>query len=291
MTTTQDRVQAAVAGLDDQQRRRLRDRLAARHTTSGAAWYQPVPARPTTRLRLLCFSYAGGGATVFRPWPALIADQVTVIPVQLPGREWRLEEPAYRRLDALIPDLAAALAPLLDDPTPYAIFGHSMGALIGFELTRHLRRAGRPLPQTLLLSAFRAPQLDNPNIRIYHLPDEVLTTVLAKEGTPKAILGNPDVMRVMLPTLRADFELCDTYQYRPQPPLPMPVHVFGGHDDVRVGRDDLDPWRAHTSGPFSLTMLPGPHFFLHTAQDLLLDAVNSHLTRHIGLTHDEDVVA
>jgi len=149
-------------------------------------------------------------------------------------------------------------------------FGHSMGALVAFELARRLRSAGEPEPAHLFLAAFRAPQLPNPNIKIYHLPDEVLKTVLLKEGTPQQVLENEELMRALLPTLRADFELCDTYEYRAELPLRMPVSVFGGHQDVRVGRSDLEPWRLQAGGAFRLAMIPGSHFFLHSAQDLLL---------------------
>jgi surfactin synthase thioesterase subunit len=154
-----------------------------------------------------------------------------------------------------------------------------MGALVAFELARRLRSRGQPEPVHMFLAAFRAPQLPNPNIKIYHLPDEVLMTVLLKEGTPVQVLSNNELMRALLPTLRADFELCDTYEYRVEPPLRMPVSVFGGHQDVRVSRSDLEPWRLQAAGPFRLAMIPGSHFFLHSAQDLLL----SELIRDLGI--------
>jgi surfactin synthase thioesterase subunit len=264
-----------IARLPDDKRAALRARLRAEPERSGGdrsggdtPWFIRFSRGDAARVRLFCFSYAGGGASVFRTWNEGLPPDVDVWAAQLPGRETRVAEPPLRRMPALVDELYDAITEHLD--RPYMLFGHSMGALVAFELARRLRDAGRPEPLHLFLAAFRAPQLPNPNIKIYHLPDEVLTTVLRKEGTPEQVLGNQELMRVLLPTLRADFELCDTYEYRAEPPLRMPVSVFGGHQDVRVSRSDLEPWRRQAGGPFRLAMIPGSHFFLHSAQDLLL---------------------
>jgi medium-chain acyl-[acyl-carrier-protein] hydrolase len=185
-------------------------------------------------------------------------------------------EAPIRRIEPLVGALHEAITGLLDKP--YAFFGHSMGALVAFELARRLRRAGDPAPAHLFLAAFRAPQLPNPNIKIWYLPDDVLKTVLRKEGTPAKVLDNEELMRALLPTLRADFELCETYEYRDEPPLATPMTVFGGSHDVRVSRDDLEQWRAQAAGHVRISMLPGSHFFVHSGQDLLL----SEICRELG---------
>lgn len=226
-------------------------------------------------LRLFCFSHAGGGAALFRSWSDYLPERVEVCAVQLPGRESRAGEPPYRRLGQLVTDLRAAIEPLLD--RPFAMFGHSMGALVAFELARELRRSGAPQPEHLFLAAFRAPQLRSPNIRIYHLPDEVLKTVLAKDGTPQIVLDNKEIMGSLLPTLRADFELCDTYEHAAEAPLSVPMSIFGGLHDVRVGRADLEQWNIQTSNEISLSMLPGSHFFIREAKDLLLAEITATL--------------
>ncbi|WP_369212145.1 thioesterase II family protein [Streptomyces flavofungini] len=266
-----------VARLPADQRARLLERLRGRtpHPRSADRWFTRHPSTGTPVLRLFCFPYAGGGASVFHDWGGELPEGVDLWAAQLPGRESRVAEAPVRRMDALVDALHEAIAPRLD--MPYAFFGHSMGALVAFELTRRLRAAGRRLPERLLLGAFRAPQLPNPHIRIHHLPDEVLKTVLRKEGTPQQVLDNDELMRALLPTLRADLEVCDTYRHRAEPPLRMPVTLFGGHQDVRVSRGDLDRWRAQADGEFRLVMLPGSHFFLHSSQDLLLAELRSAL--------------
>ncbi|RJQ75663.1 thioesterase [Pseudonocardiaceae bacterium YIM PH 21723] len=272
MSGTDDPIRARVAGLPPELRARLAESLRSR--SPDPAWFvRHGSAEPG--LRLFCFSYAGGGAAVFRGWADRLPDDIEICAVQLPGRETRAGEPTYRRLEGLVADLRTAIAPLLD--RPFAFFGHSMGALIAFDLTRQLRQTGAPQPRRLFLAAFRAPQLPNPNIKIYHLPDEVLKTVLAKDGTPRSVLDDDELMRDWLPTLRADVEVCDTYKYAPEDPLPMPMSVFGGTYDVRVGREDLEEWKEQAGGEFTLTMLPGSHFFLRECPELLLAHVSTEI--------------
>lgn len=226
-------------------------------------------------LRLFCFSYAGGGASVFRPWADALPASVEVCCIQLPGRETRLGEPAYTRLAHLVEALAEAITPYLD--RPFAFFGHSMGALVSFELARQLRRTHDKHPIRLCLGAFRAPQLANPNIKIYHLPSEVFKVVLRADGIPEKVLQHEELMQAMLPIIRADYELCDTYQYKEEPPLDCPFSIFGGLDDVRINTADLEAWSIHSSVSTSLTMLPGPHLFVHSAQDLLIAKISEAL--------------
>ncbi|MFI6044691.1 thioesterase II family protein [Nocardia sp. NPDC051321] len=264
-----------IARLPEAARAELMERLRGAQAPPRESWWVCHRRRPAATCRLFCFSYAGGGPSVFRPWADAMPQDVEVRTAQLPGRAARVAEPAYRRMEPLVLELQRAIEPHLD--MPFAFFGHSMGALIAFELTRRLRAAEAPLPTTLLLAAFRAPQLPNPNIKIHHLPDEVLKTVLLKEGTPRQVVDDDALMRAALPTLRADLELCDTYRYNAEPPLEVPMSVFGGDQDARVSAADLGQWRAQAGATFRLTTLPGSHFFIHSAQDLLLAQVSREL--------------
>lgn len=270
------RVAGRIAALPPRQRAALLERLRRRALRpKPPSWVVRLRPDPGAELRLFCFAYAGGGASVFRAWPDGLPREVEVCAVQLPGHESRIGEAPHRRLGPLVSALAEAIEPHLD--RPFAFFGHSMGALVAFELARELRRTSRPQPASLLLAAFRAPQLPNPNISIHHLPDEMFTVVLRAEGVSEEVLRNSELMAALLPTLRADFELCDTYRYTSQAPLGCPLSIFGGLADVRVDAGDLDGWRLHTTGPSRVAMLPGSHFFLHSAQDALLAEITQDL--------------
>jgi len=277
----QQPVMDRVGPLTQSQQTALLERLRRRRATAvpPPQWVLPSPARPSAKLRLFCFSYAGGGASMFRSWTRSLPAEVEVCAIQLPGRETRMSEPAHRRLGPLVDALAEQVLPLLD--RPYAFFGHSMGALVAFELARELRRVAAAGPERLLLAAYRAPHLPNPNIRIHHLPDEVLKIVLQNEGTAQSVLQNEELMKVVLPTLRADFELCDTHEHVTDAPFECPVSIFGGVDDIRVRPADLEGWRCQAAGEFSVEMFPGAHFFLHSAHVPLLAAVDRRLRTHL----------
>jgi medium-chain acyl-[acyl-carrier-protein] hydrolase len=224
---------------------------------------------PQAGLRLFCFPYAGGGASIYSKWAASLPESVELHCVQLPGRETRIFEPAYRQLAPLIEALAPVLAPQLD--RPFAVFGHSMGALIGFELCRHLRRQGQPMPIGLFVSGRQAPHRAE--------SDPPIHALRALNGTPHEVLANAELMEMALPGLRADFELCETYVHTPEPPLNLPILAFGGLFDRDVSREDVDAWREHTTGRFSLSMLPGDHFFIESARPQLLQRLVQELVR------------
>jgi len=235
-------------------------------------WLPSAPQTSDARLRLFCLPYAGGGALLFRPWAGAAPRDIQICAVQLPGREHRLMEPAFTRMDALIPALRDAIAAHLD--RPFAIFGHSMGALMAFELTRALRRAGVRLPQQLFLSAHRAPQLPDRRAPIHTLPDEQLWEQLRRlDGTPEEVLANRELMELITPTLRADFELCETFELAKEPPLDIPFRLFGGTEDPNVDEPDLEAWREHTTAALRVSMLPGGHLFLQQQQREVFTAI------------------
>jgi medium-chain acyl-[acyl-carrier-protein] hydrolase len=241
----------------------------------GNAWLPALSRRPGARLRLFCFPYGGGGTTPFREWQALLPAAVEVCPVLLPGREARIGETAFDRLPPLVAALDDALAPALD--LPYAFFGHSVGALVAFELARALRRRGATPPVHLFASGHPAPQL--PDLERRHdLPEDELIAELRRfQGTPEEVLDNPELMRLVLPTLRRDFAVAETYQHAPEAPLDCPLTAFGGLADPRAGRAELLPWQEQTRAAFKLRMFPGGHFFLESHRELVLQAIAGEL--------------
>ncbi|HVB29716.1 MAG TPA: alpha/beta fold hydrolase [Terriglobia bacterium] len=245
-------------------------------TTAFDSWIACRKPNPQARLRLFCFPYAGSGAAIFRTWSEGLPSDVEVCPVQFPGRGTRLMETPFTQISPPVEALAQALAPLLGKP--FAFFGHSLGALVGFELARQLRRQSGVQPVRLFVSADRAPQIPHRGRPIHALPEEEFLGELRRlNGIPKKVLEDVELMRIMLPVLRADFAVYETYAYSTEPPLNCPISTFGGLQDHRVSRGDLEAWRDQTSVSFSLRMFPGDHFFLNTIQPLLLQALSQEL--------------
>jgi medium-chain acyl-[acyl-carrier-protein] hydrolase len=226
-----------------------------------SVWLSGTPVVGNTRLRLFCLPYAGGGATLYRSWPRAVPAELQICRVQLPGRENRVAEPPFRRMPPLVNALTEAIRPYLD--RPFAIFGHSMGALVAFELARALRRAGLPQPSRLFLSSHRAPHLPDPDPPLHFLSDDALRAELRRlGGTPDEVFEHPELMELMLPLLRADFELCETYAHTSEPPLDVPFSTFGGRDDPTTDEASLRAWSDHTRAPVGHRMFEGHHLYL-----------------------------
>jgi len=172
----------------------------------------------------------------------------------------------------LVEALVQAIEPFSN--LPFAFFGHSFGALISFELARYLQRQQAVGPQQLFIAGCPAPQIPNTEQHIHHLPDSILLNTLRQlRGTPEAVLQNAELMQLLLPMFRADFTLYETYQYVPGAPLSCPISAFGGLDDMKATSETLDPWRIHTQKSFTLSVLPGDHFFLLRSRTILLQII------------------
>ena len=240
------------------------------------SWVMIPKPSPQARLRLFCFPYAGGGASVFYPWARLLPPEVEVCAVQLPGREGRLIEPPISDLMELVDRLYDALVPYFD--RPFAFFGHSNGGLMAFELARRLRREGRPGPVHLYVGGRPAPQLPLTEEPIHSLPEaEFMDTLRRFNGTPEEILENKEIMQLISPTLRADFSLGETYVYQDGAPLEIPVSAYGGHADAEVEQAQVEAWREQTTDAFHLVMFPGDHFFLNGDRQQVLDELDREL--------------
>lgn len=248
-------------------------------------WVKSPRPNPAAKLRLFCFPHAGGGALTYRTWPEALPAEVEVCPVHLPGREGRIRETAIDNLGALVDALVPALLPLLD--RPFVFFGHSMGAMIGFEVARRLRAKRLAGPQQMFVSGRRAPQLPaKDERRTFDLPEREFVEELGRlNGTPREVLEHPELLELILPILRADFSVCQTYAYVPGEPLDIPFTVLGGTEDTDVGRARLEAWREQTSGVFKLHMLPGDHFFINSARARVCQLVGDELNDLLRRTY------
>jgi pyochelin biosynthetic protein PchC len=228
--------------------------------------------------QLLCLSHAGGAASYFFPVSRALSPEIDVLAVQYPGRQDRLREPCLDSVEQLADQLVAALRPLTG--RPITIFGHSLGATLGFEVAARLQRAGTA-PTALFASGRPAPH--RTRLDRTHLSDDagLLANVRALGGTDMSLLDDQDVLRMVLPAIRSDYKAAETYTYRPGPPLACPIIALTGDNDPKVTVDEADAWRTHTSAEFELVVYPGAHFYLNDHVPDILHRIRSH-TREIS---------
>jgi medium-chain acyl-[acyl-carrier-protein] hydrolase len=244
--------------------------------TTFNSWVTCPQPNPQAKLRLFCLPHAGGSAMVFRTWGDDLPPTIEVCPLELPGRGRQMKLPPYTKMNPLVREIAQNLIPYLDKP--FAIFGHSMGGLVSFELTRLLRSDYGLTPSHLFISARNAPQVTPTKLPIYNLPDaEFWQEIRNYNGTPDDVIENQDIIQIFLPILRADFTALDTYSYTHQPPFDFPISVFGGLQDKEFTDYELEAWREQTTASFSLQMLEGNHFFIRSNQKILLRSISQEL--------------
>ncbi len=235
-------------------------------------WFPFVKPGAGSALRLFALPYAGGGATVYQSWRGRLPGGVELWAVQLPGHETRLNEPLIGHLPTLTGALVEAMRPFLD--RPFVLFGHSMGAMLAFELARALRRASLPAPAHLLVSGCEPPPRTPPGPPLHTRPDAELIAHLRKlDGTAPELLAAAEYLSLLLPVFRKDLELAETDLCEPEPPLAVPITAFGGLEDS-MPREVLERWREHTVRFGGARLLPGGHFFLNTHRELLLAALS-----------------
>jgi medium-chain acyl-[acyl-carrier-protein] hydrolase len=219
--------------------------------------------------------YAGGSSAVYRQWPDLLPDDVELLAVQLPGRGGRFREELATDLVALVRNLAEDVVSFTDKP--YVVFGHSMGALLAFELCRRLRSLGAAPPLGLVVAGSLGPRRRAAARTTTHtLPDDELIALLRRwRASPPEVLANAEYMRLALPMLRSDFRICETYRYEDEPPLEVPLIVLGGTDDRLAVPVHLDEWRLETTGPVTVELVAGGHFFVTSARQAVIDLILS----------------
>jgi medium-chain acyl-[acyl-carrier-protein] hydrolase len=246
-----------------------------RSTATQQTWVAYHIARPEAPLRLLCLHYAGGGASLFRHWDPAFAPLAEIYPLQLPGREGRLREPAISTLRSVVARVTDALEPDLE--RPYAIFGHSMGALIGFELAREVRRRGLAMPVHLFLASYCAPQLLRREHRASTVKQEAARQLAAASAVSTGM--TEEMLALFVPTIEADTLLCESYEYVEEEPLVCPITVFRGNTDY-VLDEHLAGWRSHTRGAFHAQTFLGDHFFVRHTPRGMVQAIRRALAKH-----------
>lgn len=240
-------------------------------------WFVCSQPKPAAETRLFFFPYAGGGPAVFYKWLAEFPGFLEGWTAHYPGRGSRSHEPSVNNMIPLVEALSQAILPLLD--RPFAFFGHSLGGLAAFELTRHLRRNNLPQPTRLFISACGAPHHPDSHPPIHELPDtEFIEALRRLNGIPAELLQQPDVMELLLPILRADYEIIEKYRYIPSElPLACRIIALGGLEDPRTKSDQLESWAVHTSSGFRSEYFPGDHFFINTARESIIASIASEI--------------
>jgi len=227
-------------------------------------WVRRFTPGPPGAARLVCFPHAGGSASFYLPVSRVLAPVADVIALQYPGRQERRKEKCLESIDEMADRITEVLVPLADRPLVF--FGHSMGALIAFEIARRLGEQGI-VPRHLFASGRRAPSRHRAE-RVHTLDDAgVIAEMVALSGTDRAVLGDPEILRMVLPAIRGDYHAVETYRYRDGAPLSCPITVLTGDADPRVTLDEAAAWKEHTSAGYDLRVLTGGHFFLAHHQD------------------------
>lgn len=224
---------------------------------------------------LLCFPHAGGSAAAYARWSSSLPG-TQVVPVELPGRGQRIDEPPLDSMEALITDLTARV--LRHTRGSFALFGHSMGALVAFELAHRLRRFGLR-PARLLVSGHEPPDTVRHDRPLRHqLPDgELWDEVRRLNGTPAAAADSVEIRRLFTATMRADFAVVENYRPEARKPLDCPISIFAGSTDPEVTPAELTGWSAHTTRGCTVSVLPGDHFYLHQDPHTFLRALDGEL--------------
>ena len=246
-----------------------------------SSWIVRFEERPRAAVRLLCLPHAGGGVAAFRTWSRALPEWIEVRAVQLPGRDARIREPLARDLGTLVEELAGALAPATEEP--FALYGHSMGALLAFELTRRLERAAGPAPVHLFVAGYGAPHRHPSRSRLHLLSHDEVVDDLRRAGvTPEPVMRDRGLMELLVPVIQADIAMCVGHGRTEADTVATPISAFAGAADTVVAPAGLARWGELTTGTFRLRVLDGDHFFPAGARDALLDAVQADLAERIA---------
>ncbi|GGS14588.1 hypothetical protein GCM10010252_62580 [Streptomyces aureoverticillatus] len=235
----------------------------------------PRPPRSGARRKpLLCLPYAGGGSRSYDSWQRLLPAAVDAQTLRLPGRESRIADPVPDDARALAAEIADELGPHLDGP--FALFGHSLGAVLSYEIALRLRDRFGLTPRCVVVSGSRPPHLLVTGRQYSAMDDATLRGALdTMGGTDPEVLADPELWHLVEPAIRADLTLSDSYTHRPAPPLSCPLIAYGSKEDIDLDRESLDAWRAYTTGPFAARIFPGDHFYFRRwPEGFVMDLIN-----------------
>lgn len=243
----------------------------------GSPWLIRHRRIPDASIRLFCFHCAGGSASEFRSWPQQLPRKFELVAVQLPGREARVNERFITGMDELISGTVGAMTSLLDKP--YAVFGHSFGAVGGFETIRELRRRGLNQPFLFIAAGRPAPHIESSDPPIASLPKESFIEALRKDYGHhiEHILASAELREVFVPQIHADFALFESYRFRAGEPIDCPIVAFAGVQEDELDAADLSAWSAHSSHSFHSRRFPGDHFFLRESQSMVVEAIRQEI--------------
>ncbi|KIL51087.1 thioesterase II family protein [Jeotgalibacillus campisalis] len=226
-------------------------------------WITVNDLKPEAKYRIFCFPYAGGSSSIYNSWYKHLPDDIELFSIELPGRGRRISEPPIRNMNLLIRTMVKELLPYFKEKR-FIFFGHSMGALISYELAITLLNSEGISPEKLFVSAHRAPHIPRVSSQTFKQSDEILIQKLKElNGTAEVILNTPELLDLILPIMRADLELCETYKFNHSYPLPIPITAFAGDSDKNVLIDSVTKWDDVTSDKFNLEIVKGDHFFIN----------------------------
>lgn len=256
-------------------------------TNDPARWLRRYGRNGTGDVRLFCFHHAGGTASMYRAWPELMPPPIEPVAVQLPGRADRLRERPFDAMAPLLNTLVEVIQPQLD--RPFALYGLSMGAKISWALAHSLRARALPMPSALYLASAAAPAWNEGRDDWSSQTIDLVGYLREMGGTPPEVFSEPELLASLLPTLRADLTLVDSFRFRPATPLDLPIRVFAGADDVEGAPERMRGWRAETTGRFALDVVAGGHFFDAAGEREVIRTISEDLPRVLAAGSAVDV--
>lgn len=237
-----------------------------KETTETNSWFFRPKANRKAKLRLFCFPYAGGTAQIYHSWPDLLPDEIEMIAIQYPGHIKSLQAKLFNRMSELVEAIYDQIKGCMDKP--YAFFGHSMGAMITYDLAQYICTKKAPPPVHLFQAARRAPHIQSIQPALHSMSTaEIISVMRSFRMLPEEVINNEYILQLILPGIIADFEMVETWQYNPHSsPLPIPITAFCGVNDNQAAHNDMEEWRKHTVKEFNIFIYPEQHFFIHNEQ-------------------------